>query len=330
VNDTTRRVAALDCGTNSLRLLVADVDVATGTLVDVERTMEVVRLGQGVDRTGAFAPEALVRTFAAVDAAALAVARHGVGVDAVRFVATSASRDVSNREEFLQGVRARLGVVPEVVSGAEEAALSFAGATRELHGSTPAPYLVVDLGGGSTEFVLGGTELEAARSVDVGSVRLTERHLHDDPPTAAQVAAVRADVEAALALVEADVPLSRTGTLVGVAGTVTTLTAAALDLGAYRAGDTHGVRLPPAQVRAACDAMVAATRAERARMPFVHPGRVDVIGAGALVWRVVLDRLEERAGITEVVTSEHDVLDGTAFSLAARWRAPTPRSSPPP
>jgi exopolyphosphatase / guanosine-5'-triphosphate,3'-diphosphate pyrophosphatase len=313
----TRRVAAVDCGTNSLRLLVADVDPATGTAVELERTMEVVRLGQGVDRTGAFAPEALQRTFAAVERAAQLVARHGVDPASVRFVATSASRDVTNREEFSEGVRARLGVRPDVVTGDEEASLSFAGATRDL-GGAGAPFLVVDLGGGSTELVLGAREVEAARSLDVGSVRMTERHLHDDPPTPRQVAAARADVDAVLAA--GDVPLARTRTLVGVAGSVTTITAAALDLAEYVPGALHGVRLPLAQVRDACDRLLRATRAERAAMPFVHPGRVDVIGAGALIWRAVLDRVEAEAGVTEVVTSEHDLLDGIAFALAAAPR----------
>ncbi len=309
------RVAAVDCGTNSLRLLVADVDPRTGTLTDVVRTMRVVRLGQGVDATGAFAPEALARTLAAVDEAAAACRAHGVAPAAVRFVATSATRDAANREELTAGVRERLGVDPEVVSGEEEARLSFTGATRELLGARPAPFLVVDLGGGSTEFVLGTGDVEAALSVDVGSVRLTERHLRSDPPTAAEVAAAEADVDRALDEVARHVPLERTGTLVGVAGTITTLTAAALDLPAYEAGSTHGAALPAERLRAACDAMLARTRPERAALPYLHPGRVDVIGAGALVWRRVLARVPGRG---DVVTSEHDVLDGVALSAAAR------------
>nr|WP_166610293.1 Ppx/GppA phosphatase family protein [Kineococcus indalonis] len=317
---SVQRVAAVDCGTNSLRLLVADVDTAAGTLVDVERTMRIVRLGQGVDATGAFAPEALQRTLAAVDEAAAACRRHGVAPGAVRFVATSASRDASNREEFTAGVRQRLGVDPEVVTGAEEARLSFTGATRELLGEHPAPFLVVDLGGGSTEFVLGEREPSAALSVDVGSVRLTERHLRSDPPAAREVAAAREDVLAALGAVEREVPLARTRTLVGVAGSITTITAAALDLPEYRSGAVHGARLPLQRVRAACDALLGAPRAQRAAMPFLHPGRVDVIGAGALVWRTVLEHLAEVAGVDEVVTSEHDILDGTAFSAAERLR----------
>ncbi|WP_380170274.1 exopolyphosphatase [Kineococcus sp. DHX-1] len=306
-----RRVAAVDCGTNSLRLLVADVDPVTGAAHELERTMEVVRLGQGVDRTGAFAPEALERTFAALDRAAELVARHAP--EAVRFVATSASRDVSNRDEFAAGVRARLGVDPDVVTGEEEAALSFAGATADL-APEESPYLVVDLGGGSTELVLGEEVVRAARSLDMGSVRMTERHLHGDPPTPDEVAAARADVRAVLA--GSDVPVERTRTLVGVAGSVTTLTAAAVDLAEYTPGCLHGVRLPLEQVLAACERLLHATRAERAAMPFVHPGRVDVIGAGALVWASVLEHVAERAGVTEVVTSEHDILDGIAVALA--------------
>ncbi|MEW1960756.1 Ppx/GppA phosphatase family protein [Kineococcus sp. NPDC059986] len=308
---STRRVAALDCGTNSLRLLVADVDPVTGAAHELERTMEVVRLGQGVDRTGAFAPEALERSFAALDRAAELVGRHRPY--AVRFVATSASRDVSNRDAFVAGVRSRLGVDPDVVTGEEEAALSFAGATADLD-DDEAPYLVVDLGGGSTELVLGDDVVHAARSLAMGSVRMTERHLHSDPPTAGEVAAARADVRAVLA--GSDVPLERTRTLVGVAGSVTTITAAAVDLTEYVPGCLHGVRLPLEQVLAACDRLLRATRAERAAMPFVHPGRVDVIGAGALVWASVLEHVAERAGVIEVVTSEHDILDGIAVALA--------------
>ncbi|GAB7190207.1 Ppx/GppA phosphatase family protein [Kineococcus sp. NUM-3379] len=315
-----RRVAAVDCGTNSLRLLVADVTGGAGdagsaaTSREVLRWMRIVRLGEGVDRTGAFAPEALRRTLSAVDEVAALCRAHGVG--AVRFVATSASRDVSNREELVAGVAARLGVEPEVVSGEEEAALSFAGATAGLAGRHPGPFLVVDLGGGSTELVLGGARVEAARSVDVGSVRLTERHFRDDPPTAAQVAAARADVAAALDEVAAVVPLERTRTLVGVAGTVTTLTALALGLPGYDPARIHGAVLPVGEVRAACEALLAMPRAQRAALACLHPGRVDVIAAGALVWRTVLERVGAASGVVEVVTSEHDILDGVALSLA--------------
>jgi exopolyphosphatase/guanosine-5'-triphosphate,3'-diphosphate pyrophosphatase len=303
------RVAAVDCGTNSIRLLVADVDASAGTLVDVERRMEIVRLGQGVDRTGRIAPEALARTLEATGRYADVCA--AAGVEAIRFVATSASRDAENRDEFVAGVRGLLGVTPQVVPGDEEARLSFAGATRELQAGYAAPFLVVDLGGGSTEFVLGTASPEAALSVDVGCVRLTERHLHGDPPTAAEVAAAVADVDAALERVAAAVPLARARTLVGLAGTVTTVTAHALGLPRYDSAAIHRAELPAAAVRAACASLLSMSRAERAALPFMHPGRVDVIGAGALIW----DRVVERVGAERVLSSEHDILDVIAWSL---------------
>jgi len=311
---TSTRVAAIDCGTNSLRLLVADVDAATGALVDVERTMEVVRLGEGVDRTGLLAPQALERTLAATRRCAAAVS--ALGATRVRFVATSASRDAANAHLLVDGVRAELGVEPEVVTGDEEARLSFRGATGDLRGRHPAPRLVVDLGGGSTELVLGEEEVEAAWSMDVGCVRLTERHLRADPPAPDAVAAARADVCAALDEAARAVPLARVATLVGVAGTVTTITAHALGLPAYQPEAIHGAVLPVPDVLAACDALLAMSRPERAALPFMHPGRVDVIGAGALVWREVVERVARESGVAQVVTSEHDILDGIALSLA--------------
>ncbi|RJK97926.1 Ppx/GppA phosphatase family protein [Vallicoccus soli] len=305
------RVAAVDCGTNSIRLLVAE---ATGDpaapLADLHREMRVVRLGQGVDRTGRFAPEALERTLAACRDYAEVV--RGLGAGAVRFVATSATRDAQDRGAFVAGVRAALGVEPEVVSGEEEARLSFLGATGELAAAgLPGPYLAVDIGGGSTEFVLGDGEVTAARSVDVGCVRMTERHLHDDPPTPAQVAAARADVEAAVALAGEAVPLRAAGTLVGLAGSVTTVTAMALDLPAYDSAWIHHARVPAGRVHEVAGRLLAMPRRERAALPFMHPGRVDVIGAGALVLSVVV----ERTGAAEVVASEHDILDGIALDL---------------
>ena len=308
------RVAAVDCGTNSIRLLVADIsDTAPASLTDLDRRMEIVRLGQGVDRTGRIAPEAMERTLEATRRFA-AVCRE-LGAERVRFVATSASRDASNAAEFVAGVRDVMGVEPEVVTGSEEAALSFAGATRELQGEHRAPYLVVDLGGGSTELVLGSDGVRAARSVDVGCVRMTERHLVSDPPTAAQVGAATADVEAALDLAATEVPIAETATLVGLAGSVTTITAHALRLQAYDAGRIHRAVLGVDVVRAACTELLEMGHDQRAALGFMHPGRVDVIGAGALVWRCVVERVAHDAGITEVVTSEHDILDGIAWSL---------------
>jgi len=315
------RVAAIDCGTNSIRLLVADVDPRAGTLVDLDRRMEVVRLGQGVDRTGRIAPEALERT---LDAAR----RYNdicteLGVEAVRFVATSASRDAENRADFVNGVHEALGVEPEVVEGHEEAELSFRGATGVLAGRHPGPFLVVDLGGGSTELVLGTDTVEAAYSMDVGCVRMTERHLHSDPPTAAETALARSDVAAALDTASAQVPLGKAVTLVGLAGTVTTVTAHALGLAAYDPHAIDGSVLSVEAVLAACDDLLARNHEERAALGFMHPGRVDVIGAGALVWHEVVSRVRDevaRAGgaLTSVVTSEHDILDGIAWSVARR------------
>ena len=309
------RVAAFDCGTNSLRLLVADVDPRRGTLTDVERAMEVVRLGEGVDQTGRLAPQALQRTFAVADR--YAARCRELGVERMRFVATSASRDAENRQEFVDGVRDRLGIEPEVIAGSEEAALSFAGATFELLADdVTGPFVVVDIGGGSTEVVRGEREVDAALSVDVGCVRLTERHLHDDPPTAAQVDAARVDIDAALDRVADCVALQGVQTLVGLAGSVTTVAAEALHLPVYDAARIHRARLDVDDVRAACDRLLAMSRAERAALPFMHPGRVDVIGAGALVWRRVIDRVQKESGITDVLVSERDILDGIAFSIA--------------
>jgi len=313
------RVAAIDCGTNSIRLLVADVDPVAGTLTDLDRRMEVVRLGQGVDRTGRLAPEALERTLDAARRYAAVVEE--LGATRTRFVATSATRDAQNRDEFVRGVLDALGVEPEVVSGEEEAALSFRGATSTVAALRPGPYVVVDLGGGSTELVLGTATPDAAFSMDVGCVRMTERHLRSDPPTAQEEAAARADVRAALDEAARVVPLGRAATLVGLAGSVTTVTAHALGLAAYDRDRIDGAVLTVDQVLAACDDLLHRSRAERAALGFMHPGRVDVIGAGALVWSEVVARVRDdvaAAGgaLTDVVTSEHDILDGIAWSIA--------------
>jgi exopolyphosphatase/guanosine-5'-triphosphate,3'-diphosphate pyrophosphatase len=306
----TVRVAAIDCGTNSIRLLVADVDPGTGTLVDLDRSNEIVRLGHGVDATGRIAPESMARTFAAVERYAEVIA--DLGAELVRFIATSASRDAENRDEFVAGVRDRIGVVPEVISGDEEARLSFMGATRGLVDGAGAPYLVVDIGGGSTEFVLGTREPVAARSVDVGCVRLTERHLRHDPPTEAEVAAIVADVDAAIAEAAAVVPLAEARTLIGLAGSVTTTTGIFLGLEEYDGAAIHGTRVPAAEVAAISDRMLALDHAGRSVMQVIHPGRVDVLNAGILVLRRILDV----TGLPEVLASEHDILDGIAWSLA--------------
>ncbi|MEW2116842.1 Ppx/GppA phosphatase family protein [Streptomyces sp. NPDC005474] len=311
------RVAAIDCGTNSIRLLVADVDPETGELVDLDRRMTIVRLGQGVDRTGRLAPEALERTFAACREYAAVIKEHGA--ERLRFVATSASRDAENRDEFVRGVLDILGVEPEVVSGDQEAELSFTGATRELAGrdDLATPYLVVDIGGGSTEFVVGDGRVRAARSVDIGCVRMTERHLVQDgvvldPPGEERIAAVRADIEAALDLAEQSVPLSEARTLVGLAGSVTTVSAIAQNLAAYDSEAIHHSRISYDRVREITETLLRSTHAERAAIPSMHPGRVDVIGAGALVLLSIMERI----GASEVVVSEHDILDGIGWSLA--------------
>jgi Exopolyphosphatase len=312
---TATRVAAIDCGTNSIRLLVAEVDARTGGLTDLDRRMTIVRLGQGVDRTGRLAPEALERTFTACREYAEAIKRYGVGPERTRFVATSASRDAENREDFVRGVVEILGVEPEVITGDEEARFSYTGATRELAAAglnLAEPYLVVDIGGGSTEFVLGDDTVHAARSVDMGSVRMTERHFAgSDPATAEQIAAARADIERTMDLASEEVSFDQARTLIGLAGSVTTVAAIALGLTEYDAERVHHSRIPLARVREVTGRLLAATHEKRAASPVIHPGRVDVIGAGALVLLAVMERM----GAAEVVVSEHDILDGIAWSV---------------
>jgi exopolyphosphatase/guanosine-5'-triphosphate,3'-diphosphate pyrophosphatase len=302
------RVAAIDCGTNSIRLLVADSD-GIGPVRDAVREMRIVRLGQDVDRTGRLAAAAIERTrLALVD---YTVAIRDLGAERVRMVATSATRDASNRAEFVAMVHATLGVEPEVISGTEEAALSFAGAVGGLPGVTGS-VLVADIGGGSTELVRGdATGVLNSFSMNVGCVRMTERHLRDDPPTPAQVAATVADLQSALAEAALHVDVHSAGTLVGVAGTVTTLAAIALELDRYDADAIHGSLLSAAAVDAVTERLLAMTHAQRAALPVMHPGRVDVIGGGALVLRTVMRDI----AAAEVVVSEHDILDGIAASL---------------
>jgi exopolyphosphatase/guanosine-5'-triphosphate,3'-diphosphate pyrophosphatase len=337
----TKRVAAIDCGTNSIRLLIADLNQesdqsergrgasepghpSAAPLTDVTRQMRIVRLGEGVDRTGRLSAAALDRTMAALTEYAGLIA--DAKPEAVRMVATSATRDAANAQEFTDRVREILGVAPEVITGDEEAWLSFTGATRELAGTPlaaecPPPYLVTDIGGGSTEFVLGPDAAEVSRqvsrdqilsrSVNIGCVRLTERHLHSDPPLPAEIAATVKDIDAALGQVAAAVPAEKARTLVGLAGSVTTVAAIALGLDEYDSDRTHHSRISAGRVHETADALLAMTRAERAAIPVMHPGRVDVIGAGALI----LDRIMATFGFTEVLVSEHDILDGIAWSL---------------
>jgi exopolyphosphatase / guanosine-5'-triphosphate,3'-diphosphate pyrophosphatase len=300
------RVAAIDCGTNSIRLLIADV--AGDRLTDVARRMRIVRLGEGVDRTGRLAPEAIERTRRALLDYAAEIA--AAGATALRMVATSASRDASNAADFRAMVCGVLGVDPEVISGDEEARLSFTGAVRGM--DTEPPYLVVDIGGGSTEFVTGHSTAGAALSVDIGCVRMTERHLRSDPPTCPEIAAAERDITA-----EVDRALAAVGgrdarTLVGLAGSVTTVTALALGLPEYDAERIHQARVTYDAVAKVTARLLAATVADRRALPVMHPGRADVIGAGALILRIIM----ERSGQSTVVASEHDILDGICYALA--------------
>jgi len=314
------RVAAIDCGTNSLRLLIADV--ADGRLYDIHREMRIVRLGQGVDATGQFAPDALARTRAAlVDYAALL---DHFDVATVRMVATSATRDAANRDVFFDMTADVLGpVVPgavaEVISGTEEAELSFNGAVGELDSAT-GPFVVVDLGGGSTEVVLGNGPgeggVQASYSADIGCVRLTERCLHSDPPTAAEVAAAREVVRERLGEALRVVPVERAKTWVGVAGTFTTLAALAQNMTTYDADAIHLSRVSFGKLLPVCEQLIGMTRKQRAALGPMHEGRVDVIGGGSIVVEELADALGQRAGIDELVVSEHDILDGIALSLA--------------
>jgi exopolyphosphatase / guanosine-5'-triphosphate,3'-diphosphate pyrophosphatase len=316
----TTRVAAIDCGTNSIRLLVADLPAPSAgsdvPLIDVARRLEIVRLGQGVDRTGRLAPEAIERTRVAL--ADYAAQIETLGAERVRMCATSASRDASNADDFRRMVQDTLGVEPEVVTGDEEARLSFTGAVRGLPADAEPPYLVVDIGGGSTEFVVGRRDLavQDAISVDIGCVRMTERHLHTDPPGSDEVTAAQADIAAAVDRALAAVPGREAATLIGLAGSVTTVAAIALGLNAYDPARIHHARLSYDEVAKVTADLLAMTREQRLAMPVMHPGRADVIGAGALVLKVIM----ERAEMPSVVASEHDILDGIAWSVAETSR----------
>jgi exopolyphosphatase / guanosine-5'-triphosphate,3'-diphosphate pyrophosphatase len=362
----TRRVAAIDCGTNSIRLLIAEINSNSDDLeryrgssgadqssrlplTELSREMRIVRLGEGVDRTGRLSAAALDRTLAALREYAELIAH--ARPDAIRMVATSATRDAVNSQEFTDRVIEVLGVAPEVISGDEEASLSFAGATRELATApiegtviqgapiegtvvegtvvegtvvegtairdTAAPYLVTDIGGGSTEFILGAPDHGGAageltaRSVNIGCVRMTERHLHGDPPSPREISAATTDIDAALDQAAASVPVAEASTLVGLAGSVTTVAGIALGLAAYDSARIHHSRVPAARVHEIATDLLAMTRAQRAVIPVMHQGRIDVIGAGALI----LDRIITRFGFAEVLVSEHDILDGIAWSL---------------
>ena len=301
------RVAAIDCGTNSLRLLIADI--SESNFREVQREMEVVRLGQGVDRTGEFDPQAIARTLAVTERYAGFI--RSKGVEKIRFCATSATRDASNREIFIDGVRNILGIAPEVIPGTEEAALSFMGATRELQ-QIDAPFLVVDIGGGSTEFVLGTGKVDFAKSVNIGCVRMSERHLNAQPPTSAQLAAATVDIDNAIKEAAHIVPFPNAKTLVAVAGTATTVAAAALGLSEYDRYAIHLSRISAEKVHEVAKMFQSMTREQISALGYMHPGRVDVITSGALV----LSRVMTLTGAAEFIASESDILDGMAWGLA--------------
>jgi exopolyphosphatase / guanosine-5'-triphosphate,3'-diphosphate pyrophosphatase len=308
VGATSVRVGVIDCGTNAIRLLIADVDDAG--VKDRVRTMRTVRLGEGVDSTGEFSAAALERTFQACREYAELIA--DARVERVRFVATSASRDVTNRRVFIEGVHDILNVTPEVISGQEEATLSFTGALMglpEIH----RPVLVVDIGGGSTEFVFGDAAPQAIASVDMGCVRMTERHIRSDPPTQAQMDQIRTDVHRLITQAGQTVPLHNARTLVGLAGSVTTVAAMAMDLSSYDAELIHGSVIARPDVERVAAQLAAMSSGQRAALPFMHPGRVDVIASGAAILAAVMSATQADT----VVVSEHDILDGMAAALAA-------------
>ena len=301
------RVAAIDCGTNSIRLLIADIEGST--FREVYRTMEIVRLGQGVDQNKAFHPDAIARTLTAVDLFAQEISKRGV--EQIRFCATSATRDATNREIFIDGVKERLGIEPEVISGDEEARLSFIGATKEF-AESDAPFLVVDIGGGSTEFVYGHSDVEFAKSVNIGCVRMTERNIHSDPPTTEEIENARRDIQDAIAVAASTVPITKAKTLIAVAGTATSVAASALKLEQYDRHVIHLARVSAEQAHHVAITFAGMNAEQRSHVGFLHPGRADVFAAGSLV----LSEIMKATGAKEFVASEADILDGIAWSLA--------------
>ncbi|HKX14732.1 MAG TPA: Ppx/GppA phosphatase family protein [Propionibacteriaceae bacterium] len=303
------RVAAVDCGTNSIRLLIAEPD-GSGGLIDLERRLEIVRLGQGVDASGVFHPDALQRTFAAVDEYAELIKKADVPIDKVHFVATSATRDVKNREIFYAGIQERLGVLPDVISGQTEARLSFIGALSRV---TPAgePVLVMDIGGGSTELITGSADgdLHSAISLDIGSVRVTERFLKENP-------VADDDLERAAEYVDdllsgSGVDFGSIGAWIGVAGTVTTLAGVYLELQRYDRERVHGASIPLPALEELLHRLAGMTVDQIRALPSMHPGRADVITGGALV----TSRIAARLTVADLIVAESDILDGIALQL---------------
>ena len=302
------RVATIDCGTASIRLLIAEFQ--GGNLREVFRDMEIVKLGAGVDRNKAFDPAAISRTLKIVERFSNEISKRGV--EKLRFCATSATRDAQNRDEFINGVSQRLGVEPEVISGNEEAALSFLGATFSLPRKI-APYLVIDIGGGSTEFVFGTEGVESAKSVNIGCVRMTERHFKNDPPTKSEIENARIDINAAIDSAAREVPITKATSLIAVAGTATTVAAAALDLSEYDRYAIHLSRVSSEKVHEISEKFLTLNREERLGLGYMHPGRVDVIAAGTLV----LSEILKATHVSEFIASESDILDGMAYTLAS-------------
>lgn len=303
-----KRVAAIDCGTNSIRLLISDIDTSTNTATDVCREMRIVRLGEGVDKTNAFSPRALERTFKAIEEYEQILLKHKV--ENLRFVATSATRDAQNKAMFIKGVIDRLRIVPEVIAGTEEAALSFDGATRSLRQKHKAPFLIIDLGGGSTELVIGDQEPTGAYSMDVGCVRMTERHTPGGNPTKSQEEAIRTDVRNALKEAGKKVDWQKAQTIVGVAGTVTTVAAHILKLKTYDPEVLHGASISAQQISQTAQDFISLTPSQRAALPYMHEGRIEVITAGS----IVLDEVMKAIGAQTLIASERDILDGVAWS----------------
>ena len=303
-----RRVAALDCGTNSIRLLIAEENPEASTFTEISRKMSIVKLGEGVDKNKAFLPDAISRTLTALKVFAADIAE--AEVEQVRFCATSATRDAQNRDEFLIPVAQILGITPEVISGEEEARLSFKGATQGLDKAS-GPFLVVDIGGGSTEFVFGSDHVDAARSVNIGCVRMSERHFKSDPPTQNEIEGARGDIKNAIAQAAEVVPIKNAKTLVAVAGTATTVAAAALNLEKYDSELIHLAKISAIETRRVSDWLLSLNRQERSDLGYMHPGRVDVITAGSLV----LAEIIEATGLESFVASENDILDGMVWSM---------------
>ncbi len=300
------QVAVIDCGTNSIRLLIAEI--SGSTFKEVIRTMEIVRLGQGVDENKAFHPDAINRTLLAVKSFKEIIDRNNV--DKIRFCATSATRDAKNRNLFIDGVRDILNVQVEVIPGEEEAALSFTGATYQLDQGS-GPFLVVDIGGGSTEFVYGDKKVISAKSVNIGCVRMSERHLTNQPPTMDQIASAIVDIDIAITQAAVSVPINSAKSLIAVAGTATTVAAAALDLSKYDRDLIHLSKISADKVHKVAQMFQSMNKSEISALPYMHEGRVDVITAGSLV----LSRVMAATGAAEFVASESDILDGMAFSL---------------